>query len=95
MDLPPLFHPKLFEQPKMKNTPPVVPSYTPPTATTFAQIYSPDDGHRMGLQGMIDDMLKQCDFQKTLSSTSPKKIPIHSPLRSPWPRIIPTNPKPF
>jgi methylmalonyl-CoA mutase cobalamin-binding domain/chain len=29
----------------------------------IAQIYSPDDGRRMGLQGMIDDMLKQCDFQ--------------------------------
>ncbi|MEJ7692955.1 methylmalonyl-CoA mutase family protein [Daejeonella sp.] len=28
----------------------------------IAQIYSPDDGRKMGLQGMINDMLKQCDF---------------------------------
>jgi methylmalonyl-CoA mutase len=26
------------------------------------RIYSPDDGRRMGLQGMIDDMLARCDF---------------------------------
>ncbi len=28
----------------------------------IAQIYSPDDGRKMGLQGMINDMLRQCDF---------------------------------
>ncbi len=28
----------------------------------ITQIYSPDDGRRMGLQGMIDDLLKKCDF---------------------------------
>jgi len=28
----------------------------------IARIYSPDDGRRMGLQGMINDLLKQCDF---------------------------------
>ena len=28
----------------------------------ISQIYSPDDGRKMGLQGMINDMLKQCDF---------------------------------
>ncbi|MGE3174674.1 MAG: methylmalonyl-CoA mutase family protein [Planctomycetota bacterium] len=28
----------------------------------IARIYSPDDGRRMGLQGMIDDMLARCDF---------------------------------
>ena len=28
----------------------------------IARIYSPDDGHRMGLQGMIDDLLRRCDF---------------------------------
>ncbi len=28
----------------------------------ITQIYSPDDGRKMGLQGMINDMLKQCDF---------------------------------
>jgi methylmalonyl-CoA mutase len=28
----------------------------------IARIYSPDDGRTMGLQGMINDMLGQCDF---------------------------------
>uniref|UniRef100_UPI00404917D2 hypothetical protein n=1 Tax=Daejeonella sp. TaxID=2805397 RepID=UPI00404917D2 len=28
----------------------------------ITEIYSPDDGRKMGLQGMINDMLKQCDF---------------------------------
>src|SRR5512142_2008613 len=26
-----------------------------------ARIYSPEDGQRMGLQGMIDDMVRRCD----------------------------------
>lgn len=29
----------------------------------IARIYSPDDGRSMGLQGMIDDLLRQCDFE--------------------------------
>ena len=29
-----------------------------------ARIYSPDDGRELGLQGMIDDLLRQCDFEK-------------------------------
>ncbi|HMW38540.1 MAG TPA: cobalamin-dependent protein [Saprospiraceae bacterium] len=29
----------------------------------IARIYSPDDGRKMGLQGMINDVLMQCDFQ--------------------------------
>ncbi|MFT4758414.1 MAG: methylmalonyl-CoA mutase [Paraglaciecola sp.] len=28
----------------------------------IARLYSPDDGRKMGLQGMINDMLEQCDF---------------------------------
>lgn len=28
----------------------------------ISRIYSPDDGRRMGLQGMINDLLKSCDF---------------------------------
>ena len=28
----------------------------------IARIYTPDDGRSLGLQGMINDMLKQCDF---------------------------------
>jgi methylmalonyl-CoA mutase len=29
-----------------------------------SRIYSPDDGRAMGLQGMIDDVIRQCDFEK-------------------------------
>src|SRR5262245_33770677 len=29
-----------------------------------ARIYSPEDGQRMGLQGMINDMLARCDFNQ-------------------------------
>ena len=28
------------------------------------RLYSPDDGRSMGLQGMINDLLRQCDFEK-------------------------------
>ncbi len=28
----------------------------------IARLYSPDDGRKMGLQGMINNMLEQCDF---------------------------------
>ncbi len=28
----------------------------------ITRIYSPDDGRKMGLQGMINDMVKRCDF---------------------------------
>ncbi len=31
------------------------------------RIYSPDDGRSMGLQGMINDMIKRCDFPTGLS----------------------------
>ncbi|MFO0628941.1 MAG: methylmalonyl-CoA mutase family protein [Polyangiales bacterium] len=30
-----------------------------------ARIYSPDDGRALGLQGMINDLLRQCDFAKS------------------------------
>src|SRR5687767_5830321 len=30
-----------------------------------ARVYSPEDGQRMGLQGMINDMLARCDFDPT------------------------------
>ncbi len=33
----------------------------------ISRIYSPDDGRTMGLQGMINDMLKQCDFPTKVS----------------------------
>ncbi|MEO0652492.1 MAG: cobalamin-dependent protein, partial [Planctomycetota bacterium] len=34
-----------------------------------ARIYSPDDGRAMGLQGMIDDLLRQCDFPTVAERT--------------------------
>ncbi len=33
----------------------------------IARIYSPDDGRKMGLQGMINNLLKQCDFATGMS----------------------------
>src|SRR5690606_20577973 len=29
----------------------------------ITRIYSPDDGRKMGLEGMIEDVIRQCDFQ--------------------------------
>src|SRR5437764_6808989 len=37
-----------------------------------ARIYSPEDGQRMGLQGMINDMLARCDFD--LAQYAPKQL---------------------
>jgi methylmalonyl-CoA mutase len=37
-----------------------------------ARIYSPEDGQRMGLQGMINDMLARCDFD--LAQHAPKEL---------------------
>src|SRR5437660_2099099 len=37
-----------------------------------ARIYSPEDGQRMGLQGMINDMLARCDFD--LAQYVPKEL---------------------
>src|SRR5687768_14684656 len=37
-----------------------------------ARIYSPEDGQRMGLQGMINDMLARCDFDQ--STRTPKTL---------------------
>ncbi len=36
-----------------------------------ARIYSPDDGRSMGLQGMIDDLMEQCDFEKRTAEFQP------------------------
>ena len=32
----------------------------------ITRIYSPDDGRKLGLQGMINDMVKQCDFDQSV-----------------------------
>ena len=46
----------------------------------IARIYSPDDGRRMGLQGMINDMLQQCDFEtKTHLNGELKHLPEKDP----------------
>jgi isobutyryl-CoA mutase len=37
-----------------------------------ARIYSPEDGQRLGLQGMINDMLARCDFDPT--QHAPKEL---------------------
>ncbi len=37
-----------------------------------ARIYSPEDGQRMGLQGMINDMLARCDFD--LAQHAPQEL---------------------
>src|SRR6059058_4920535 len=37
-----------------------------------ARIYSPEDGQRMGLQGMINDILARCDFD--LAQYAPKTL---------------------
>ncbi|MDP1824858.1 MAG: methylmalonyl-CoA mutase family protein [Archangium sp.] len=36
-----------------------------------SRLYSPDDGRAMGLQGMIDDVIKQCDFEKRPADFKP------------------------
>ncbi|MEP6864485.1 MAG: cobalamin-dependent protein, partial [Deltaproteobacteria bacterium] len=46
-----------------------------------SRIYSPDDGRAMGLQGMINDLLRQCDFEKTPPVVA-KTVP-HLPERTP------------
>lgn len=33
----------------------------------ITRLYSPDDGRTMGLEGMIEDLVKQCDFQTVAS----------------------------
>src|SRR6185295_1775018 len=37
-----------------------------------ARVYSPEDGQRMGLQGMVNDMLARCDFDPT--QYAPKEL---------------------
>ncbi len=42
----------------------------------ITRIYSPDDGRRMGLQGMINDLLESCDFPLKWEGT---QLPIFPP----------------
>ena len=51
----------------------------------IARIYSPDDGRALGLQGMIDDLLRRCDFARAPRSTSMPpgpRLPARDPRRS-------------
>ncbi|MVM30049.1 methylmalonyl-CoA mutase [Spirosoma sp. HMF4905] len=41
------------------------------------RIYSPDDGRAMGLQGMIDDLLRQCDFALPPAIVTSADQPLH------------------
>ena len=45
------------------------------------RLYSPDDGRSMGLQGMINDLLRQCDFEKAVPTIA-QAVPV-LPERSP------------
>ncbi|WP_244139398.1 methylmalonyl-CoA mutase family protein [Mucilaginibacter ginkgonis] len=46
----------------------------------IAKIYSPDDGRRMGLQGMINHMMQICDFEtKTVLNGELKHLPKKDP----------------
>ncbi len=40
----------------------------------ITRIYSPDDGRKMGLEGMIEDVIKQCDY--SLNGTGEYKSPM-------------------
>ncbi len=43
----------------------------------ISRIYSPDDGREMGLQGMINDLLKQADFDPTPTKLNGQAKNIH------------------
>jgi len=46
-----------------------------------SRIYSPDDGRAMGLQGMIDDLLRQCDFEKRAPAAPISEIGKRAPAQ--------------
>ncbi|WP_460905660.1 methylmalonyl-CoA mutase family protein, partial [Spirosoma areae] len=48
----------------------------------ITRIYSPDDGRAMGLQGMIDDLLRQCDFELPPVETRPFASPLRRQIPS-------------
>lgn len=50
----------------------------------ISRIYSPDDGREMGLQGMINDLLKTADFDPTLSQLNGEV----EHLNSQQPRVV-------
>ena len=40
----------------------------------ITRIYSPDDGRHMGLEGMIEDVIRQCDFNLNGNGVYPNKM---------------------
>jgi len=40
----------------------------------ITRIYSPDDGRKMGLEGMIEDVIRQCDFTLNGNGSYPKPM---------------------
>jgi methylmalonyl-CoA mutase len=52
----------------------------------IAHIYSPDEGMEMGLQGMINDMVRECDFPVVDAEF---QVPDHVPARDP--RVVARN----
>lgn len=40
----------------------------------ISRIYSPDDGRHMGLEGMIEDVIRQCDFELPTRSDYPQAM---------------------
>jgi methylmalonyl-CoA mutase len=49
----------------------------------ITRIYSPDDGRKLGLQGMINDLVEQCDFPTVcnLKHVNWEEIPTRNPLQ--------------
>jgi len=45
----------------------------------ITRIYSPDDGRSLGLQGMIDDMLRRCDFATASASEPMPRLQANDP----------------
>ncbi|MFY1829981.1 cobalamin-dependent protein, partial [Myxococcus fulvus] len=47
------------------------------------RIYSPDDGRAMGLQGMIDHLIQECDFEKRPADFAPTAaaMPVREPMK--------------
>ncbi len=43
----------------------------------ITRIYSPDDGRKMGLEGMIEDLLRQCDY--TLNGSGKQSLALQLP----------------
>ena len=59
----------------------------------ITRIYSPDDGRKMGLEGMIEDLLSQCDFLLNGSVPQPSTLNAQPPTLNSQPTTH--NPQPM